>query len=93
MKFKTMVDATEQVTSYKKELYTTSTAPKWNRLLERLIYLTIIQSVQTYTIICSENSRMLCVWLSQVILKYQIALNLGPGLTIESYFEMNFVMA
>lgn len=56
-----MVDATEQVTSYKKEFYTTSTAPKCNRLLERLIYLTIIQSVQTYTIICRENSRMLCM--------------------------------
>lgn len=56
-----MVDATEQVTSYKKEFYTTSTAPRWNRLLERLIYLTIIQSVQAYTIICRENSRMLCM--------------------------------
>ena len=56
-----MVDTTEQVTSYEKELYKTSTVPKRNMMLERLIYLIIIQSVQTQAIICTEDSRMLCM--------------------------------
>lgn len=89
---KQWVEATEdQVTSYKEELYKTSTAAKCNRLLWEIKYVSSA-SVQIYAIIYRKDLRMAQMAVPGD-LKSQTAMTSRLGMTVGWYFEKHFLRA